>query len=119
MNLDALRRDLKFILDHIHRDQDLAVKTWSQIECRDYQVPLAFVAGAINRFWISKSRVRFPIRDKPEYLAFAEIVQRSHLSEILAVDLASGFVELKDGVPPDVVEDIAAFVAANTVTIIN
>ena len=106
--------DLGFLLQHIERDQESAVKRWSSIPCEDYQVPLALLSGLLIDLWLAKGKATFPIRAKPEYHALAEIVRRSHLAELLVINEQDESIRLHSHVSQETLDEVAQFVTANT-----
>lgn len=106
--------DLKFLLDHTHREPEKAVKRWASTDCTDFQVPIALISGFLFKALIPNRPVRLNLRDTPESRAVTEIVENSQLRSLLEVDRAGNCVRFREGTPDSVVQEVAEFVSANT-----
>jgi hypothetical protein len=106
--------DLKFLLDHVYREPEKAVRRWSSAECSDFQVPIALITGFLFNSLIPNRPVRLNLRDKPEYRAVIEIVENSQLQSLLEFDREGNCVRFRQQTPDSVIREVAEFVSANT-----
>lgn len=111
---DGFFKDLKFLLDHMHREPEKAVQRWATITCSDFQVPIVLISGFLFRKLIPNEATRLKLRDKPEFAAVAEIVENSQLRTLLEIDHRENCVRYKEGIPESVIHEVAEFVLANT-----
>jgi hypothetical protein len=114
MDTSGFFEDLLYLVQHIHVEPDVAVRRWTHIDCRDYQVPLALIAGMLTGFDLPNWSEGLKLRDTPEHRAVGEIVNNSRLAVLLEVDADGQRIRYRDTLPALVKEDVARFIGRNS-----
>src|SRR5947209_18171100 len=110
-NVDGFLNDLQFLLGHIHGTSEVAVKKWSVISCKDYQLPIIRLASYLNSF---NQQDTLPVRDIPEHRVMVDIVARSRLSDLLEYRDQERCIKYRDSVPITLRERVRMFIMDHT-----
>jgi hypothetical protein len=111
--------DIAFLHSHIYIRQEDAVKRWTQVACDDYQLPLSLLIGFLSDAIPPISLPHIAVRERAEYQALVDIVQKSRLNEILVLDGPQRVVTYRREVPEADRRAIAEFIQVRSVTIAN